>query len=163
LQDAGHRVITSLCFTPSCAKVFRPPYGYKREIIDRQEGHKRTRIISRAVIDEKCAAIVRRVFEESDRGKGYKAIALALNDEGYRTEQGQRFQSHHIARILQNKAYIGTLEYNFRQDRGSREPVSIPGFYEPMIEESLFKRVQEKLARISTNWQNTYAHRANTY
>ncbi len=112
------------------------------------------------MIDEKCAAINRRVFEESDRGKGYKAIALALADEGYRTEQGQRFQSHHIARILHNKAYIGTLEYNFRQDRGGREPVIIPGFYPPIVEASLFKRVQEKLAKISANWQNTYAHRS---
>jgi len=41
--------------------VFRPPYGYKREIIDRQEGHKRTRIISRAVVDEKTVPIVRRI------------------------------------------------------------------------------------------------------
>src|SRR5690242_7811935 len=32
--------------------VFRPPFGFKREVIERQNGHKRTRIISRAVIDE---------------------------------------------------------------------------------------------------------------
>ena len=43
--------------------VFRPPYGYRREIIERQEGHKRTRIISRPVIDEKSAALVKRIFE----------------------------------------------------------------------------------------------------
>src|SRR5215510_1932179 len=29
--------------------VFGPPFGYRKEIIDRQEGHKRTRIISHAV------------------------------------------------------------------------------------------------------------------
>ena len=29
-----------------------------------------------------------------------------------------------------------------------------------MIEASLFERVQEKLGTISTNWQNTYAHRS---
>src|SRR5918994_7082584 len=123
--------------------VFRPPYGYKREIIERQEGHKRTRIISRAVVDEKTAAIVRRVFEQFDRGVGYMRIALALNDDGFRTEQGLRFRKHLIARILRNKAYIGTLEYNLRQDRGKREPIIIPGFYQPIIEEAPFRRFRE--------------------
>ena len=47
--------------------VFRPPYGYKREVIERQEGHKRTRIISRPVINDKAAPIVRRIFELFDR------------------------------------------------------------------------------------------------
>ncbi len=116
--------------------VFRPPYGYKREIIERQEGHKRTRIISRAVIDAKTAAIVKRIFGQFDRGVGYKRLALALNDDGFRTENGQRSRAHHVARILRNKAYIGTLEYNFRKDRGKREPIIIQGFYQPIIDES---------------------------
>ena len=30
--------------------VFRPPFGYRKEIIDKQEGHKRTRIISQPVV-----------------------------------------------------------------------------------------------------------------
>src|SRR4030095_9963525 len=67
--------------------IFCPPFGYRKEIIDRQDGHKRTRIISRAVIDEKNAAIVNLIFELFDKGKGYKAIVEILNDEGYRAEQ----------------------------------------------------------------------------
>src|SRR5215467_16227200 len=139
--------------------VFRPPYGYRREIIERQEGHKRTRIVSRPVIDEKAAALVKRIFEQFDQGMGYKSIVVSLNDKGYRTEQGQRFRVHHIARILRNKAYIGTLEYNFRQDRGAREPVIIPGFYPPIIDEALFNTVQEKLKSAASYWQNAHAHR----
>jgi DNA invertase Pin-like site-specific DNA recombinase len=84
--------------------VFRPPYGYRREIIERQEGHKRTRIVSRPVIDEKAAVLVKRIFEQFDQGMGHKSIVVSLNDKGYRTEQGQRFRVHHIARILRNKA-----------------------------------------------------------
>jgi site-specific DNA recombinase len=34
--------------------VFRPPFGYRQEIIDRRQGHKRTRTISRPVADEKA-------------------------------------------------------------------------------------------------------------
>ncbi len=138
--------------------VFRPPYGYKREVIGRQEGHKRTRIISRPVIDDKAAPIVRRIFELFEQGAGYKSIALTLNGEGYRSEPGKKFRSSHIARVLANKAYLGLLEYNFRQDRGSREPLTIPGFYPPIIDESLFNRVQEKLKETASYWQNAHAH-----
>src|SRR5215470_5628673 len=139
--------------------VFRPPFGYRKEVIERQESHKRTRIISRPVVDEKAAPVVRRIFDLYDRGIGYKSIVVSLNDKGYRTEQGQRFRVDHIARILRNKAYIGTLEYNFRQDRGAREPVIIPGFYPPIIDEALFNTVQEKLKSAASYWQNAHAHR----
>jgi site-specific DNA recombinase len=43
--------------------VFGPPFGYKKEVIETQQSHKRTRTISRAVIDEKAAPIVQRVFD----------------------------------------------------------------------------------------------------
>jgi site-specific DNA recombinase len=139
--------------------VFRPPFGFKREIIERQNGHKRTRIISRAVIDEKNAAIVKHIFELFDQGKGYKSIIQTLNDEGHRTEQGLRFRVYHISKILRNRAYIGVLEYNVRQDRGHRDPFVIPGFYPPIIDEALFNRVQEKLTEAAKLWHNSYAHR----
>jgi len=139
--------------------VFRPPLGFKREIIERQDGHKRTRIISRAVIDEKNAAIVKHIFDLFDRGDGYKKIVVTLNGAGHRTEQGLRFRVYHISKILRNRAYIGTLEYNARQDRGHRDPFLVPGFYPPIIDEALFNRVQEKLTETAKLWHNSYAHR----
>jgi site-specific DNA recombinase len=75
--------------------VFRPPYGYSREIIDRQEGHKRTRIISRPIINEKTATIVRRIFDEFERGIGYQTIAMTLNEQGFRTEADSVFNTLH--------------------------------------------------------------------
>ena len=139
--------------------VFRPPYGYSREIIERQEGHKRTRIISRPIVNEKTAPIVRRIFDDFERGMGYKAIAMTLNDEGYRTEEGNRFRFQHIARILRNKAYIGVLEFHIRQDRAVKEPLVIPSFYPPIIEDDQFNRVQEKLKALLPYWQNAHAHK----
>jgi nitrogen regulatory protein PII len=124
-----------------------------------REGHKRTRIISRPVINEKTAARVKRIFDEFERHNGYKAIAMRLNDEGYRTEQGNRFRFQHIARILRNKAYIGVLEFHIRQDRAAREPLIIPAFYPPIIEDDQFNRVQEKLKALLPYWQNAHAHR----
>lgn len=38
--------------------------------------------------------------------------------------------------ILRNKAYVGVLEYNFRQRYGTVEPVTIPGFYPAIIDHS---------------------------
>src|SRR5215475_3788009 len=69
------------------------PHRVPREIIERQEGYKRTRIVSRPVIDEKAAALVKRTFEQFDQGMGYESIVVSLNDEGYRTEQERRGDS----------------------------------------------------------------------
>ena len=139
--------------------VFGPPYGYRKEIIDRQEGHKRTRIVSRAVIDEKTAPVVQRIFELYDRGKGYKSIAMTLNSEGHRTNKGRTFRVMFVSRTLRNRAYIGVLDYNRSQGRGEREPVSVPGFYPPIIDQSLFERVQERLKTEKEKFQNPFAHR----
>jgi hypothetical protein len=35
--------------------------------------------------------------------------------------------------ILRNKAYVGVLEYNFRERYGAAEPMTIPGFYPAII------------------------------
>jgi len=52
--------------------VFRPPYGYRRQVIEKREGQKRTRTISRPVIDDAAAAVVKRIFDLYDRGVGYR-------------------------------------------------------------------------------------------
>jgi hypothetical protein len=64
-----------------------------------------------------------------------------------------------ISRMLRNQAYIGILDYNQRQGRGSREPIEIPGFYPPIIDQELFRRVQEKLKNQIDNFHNSFAHR----
>jgi len=139
--------------------VFGPPFGYKKEIIEKQQSHKRTRTISRAVIDEKAAPIVQRIFDLYDRGSGYKSIAMKLNEEGFRTNKGHLFRTMFISRTLRNRAYIGILDYNRQQGRGPREPIVIPGFYPPIIDEKLFNRIQEKLKKEIDSYQNSFAHR----
>ena len=100
--------------------------------------------ISRAVVDENTAPVVRKVFNLYDKGLGYKTIAMMLNSEGFRTNQGQLFRVMFISRMLRNRAYIGILDYNRYQGRGSWEPVEIPGFYPAIIDQELFRRVQQK-------------------
>lgn len=139
--------------------VFGPPFGYRKEVIEKQEGHKRTRIISRPIIDEKAAPVVQRIFDLYDQAQGYKSIAMTLNREGYRTNKGQLFRVMFISRTLRNRAYIGILDYNRYQGRGEREPIAIPGFYPPIIDQKLFERVQEKLKNEADRFQNSFAHR----
>jgi site-specific DNA recombinase len=139
--------------------VFGPPFGYKKEIIETQQSHKRTRTISRAVIDEKTAPIVQRIFDLYDQGMGYKSIAMTLNNEGHRTNKGLLFRTTFIARTLRNRAYIGILDYNRCQDRGSREEINIPGFYPPIIDVKLFDNVQDKLKTQIDLFHNSYAYR----
>jgi DNA invertase Pin-like site-specific DNA recombinase len=139
--------------------VFRPPYGYRRQVIEKREGQKRTRTISRPVIDDAAAAVVKRIFDLYDRGVGYKEITKILNSEGLRTAQGNRFSSNHIYWILRNKAYVGVLEYNFRQRYGPVEPMTIPEFYPTIVDQQVFNRVQEKLRLSAADWRNSYTNR----
>ena len=106
-----------------------------------------------------AAGVVQRIFELCDRGVGYKEITKILNNDGLRTAQGKRFASNHIYWILRNKAYVGVLEYNFRERYGAVEPMTIPGFYPGIIDQELFDRVQEKLRLSAANWRNSYTNR----
>ena len=101
--------------------------------------------------------VVRRIFELCDRGVGYKEITKVLNTDGLRTAQGKRFASNHVYWILHNKAYVGVLQYNFRERYGTARTMTIPGFYQAIIDQQLFDRVQRKLRLSAANWRNSYA------
>src|SRR5262249_25910008 len=131
----------------------------KKEIIETQQSHKRTRTISRPAVDEKTAPVVQRIFDLYDHGTGYKSIAMTLNKDGYRTNKGHLFRVMFISRVLRNRAYIGILDYNKVQQRGPREPIIIPGFYPPIIDKELFDRVKEKLKVEIDSYQNSFAYR----
>jgi hypothetical protein len=111
------------------------------------------------VVDEKTAPVVQRIFKLYDEGLGYKSIAMTLNSEGFRTNQGKLFKVMFISRTLRNRAYIGILDYNLYQGRGSREPIVIQGFYPPIVSEDLFDRVQEKLKNENASFQNSFVYR----
>jgi hypothetical protein len=64
-----------------------------------------------------------------------------------------------ISRTLRNRAYVGILDYNLYQGRGSREPIEVPGFYPAIIAQDLFARVQERLKTESASFQNSFVHR----
>jgi site-specific DNA recombinase len=111
-------------------------------------------------VNARTAAIVKRIFELANRGFGYKGIVVSLNQDGYRNDQGQRFRVYHIPKICVTKLISETWNTT-----GVKIAVlgalcrsrSLP----PIIEKSLFDRVQAKLEEARYSWQNSYAYRAN--
>ncbi|MBS5099383.1 recombinase family protein, partial [Veillonella sp.] len=82
-------------------------------------------------------------------GKGYKAITNQLNKLGYKTKKGNDFSVGSIREILTNPVYIGKVRYNVRQNWSEKRrrninanPIITDGLHEPIIDESLWDKVQ---------------------
>lgn len=103
------------------------PYGYKV-----QNG--------KLVADEKTAPMIRYLFEQYAAGVPKKEIVDELNRRGYRNRNGKPLTCNSFSRVLPNSAYIGQYRYNGEV---------ISGLAEPIIEDELFFRVQERLKRVA--------------
>lgn len=90
------------------------------------------------VIDEKGAEAVRYIFKKYVADVSITDIAKYLNDKGYRTSRGGKFNKNSFHTILTNKRYLGS--YTFK---GNEEADVLPR----IIDDDLFNKVQEKLAR----------------
>lgn len=105
---------------------------------------------TKLVIVEKEAEVIRKIFNLYAKGKGLKAITNQINKEGYRTKRGNLFSTTAVKEILMNPAYIGKIRFNLREDwarkrrKGiNKDPILVDGEHEPIIEEKLWKKVQE--------------------
>lgn len=95
----------------------RCPYGYK--VSD-----------GRLVINEDERPIVEYIFAQHDAKKPMLTIAEDLNDMGYRTRKGTRFQNTSIRSIVSNrKLYEGMYKYGKDMNwvKGIHEPILTPG------------------------------------
>lgn len=88
------------------------------------------------VIDEVTAPTVKKIFEMYANGETVASIINYLNENGKKTKTGKKFNKNSLHRILTNKKYIGTYEYN-----GYEVPNAIP----QLIDNKTFNIVQEKL------------------
>ncbi len=98
----------------------RTPLGY------RAVGEKRER---RWVVDEREAAVVRRIFADYLAGVGVNAIAAGLNADGVRTRDGRRFVNRVIAGLLDNPALAGWVRLKGEVHRGNHEPIIDAGAF----------------------------------
>lgn len=94
----------------------RCPYGYKV-------------VSGRLIINEEEKPIVEFVFEEHAKGTPMLTIADKLNDLGYRTRKGTRFQNTSVRSIVKNKPlYQGMYKYG-------KEMNWVKGVHEPILKE----------------------------
>lgn len=109
-------------------------------------------------IVEKEALIVKRIFDEYASGKGYRAIANALNKDGYRTKKNNPFDISAVKYILTNIVYIGKVRYlrytgwNEKRRRGfNPNPIIADGKHTPIIDQDLWDKVQIRMEKASKN------------
>lgn len=87
------------------------PYGYRYDAG------------KHAVVDPSEAEVVRAMFSEGQKGQSLRQIAETLNQQGYTTRTGKKWQSGTIQPMLRNRFYIGELTYNDEVIQGKHEPI----------------------------------------
>ena len=103
------------------------------------------------VPDSETAPVVRKIFADFLDGKGIITITRELNEKGYRTRRGNKFENRTVRYILKNPVYIGKIRWtptgkaNYRKD--SKDTVIINGTHKPIISTEIFDKVQEKLSK----------------
>ncbi|HHX23858.1 MAG TPA: recombinase family protein [Thermoanaerobacterales bacterium] len=111
-------------------------------------------------INKAEAEIVKFIFNEFLNGLGKTAIANKLNDMGYTTKKGVKWNSTKIDRILRNEKYAGDLMLQkvYNSDHLSKKKTvnngDLPRYFisnnhEPIIERKVFEAVQMELERRS--------------
>jgi len=117
------------------------PFGYRRTT----DG-KRT-----LEVDEKEAAIVRRIFQEYLRTRSTGKVVNILNLEEIPTRKGKKWSRQAISIILTNRTYRGRVRYG---------DLDIHGQHEPIIEASLFYKANALKRRRSRARKRTEAAEA---
>ena len=102
------------------------------------------------------APVVRNIFADFLDGKGLVTIARELNENGYRTRRGNRFENRTVRYMLKNPVYIGKIRWtptgkaNHRKD--CKDTLIIDGTHEPIISREIFDKVQTKLSKGSVKY-----------
>lgn len=118
--------------------------GYKSTAMESKEDETVLEIVPEE------ALIVKEIFNEYSKGKGYKAIANRLNHKGYKTIRNKDFSVTTVSQILQNPLYIGKIRFNQYIDWGSKRRkgknenvIVVDGVHEPIIDKQLWDKVRE--------------------
>ena len=100
--------------------------------------------------DPVTAPALQRIFEDYLNGKGMRTIAMELNDNGFRTRRGNRFQNRTVQYILNNPVYIGKIRWTptgkTDRDFNNSDTVITDGHHEPLITIDVWNAVQKKIS-----------------
>ena len=112
----------------------------------------------RLVVEPTEAAVVKRIFQMYLDGMGTASIANTLNEEGISPLRGEIWYRTTVAGILRDEKYTGNmlLQKSFRSDHiskrkvknnGERRQYLVSDSHQRIINQSVFDRVQEEIAR----------------
>ena len=124
----------------------KPPYGYRVD--------KDTRLLE---IDETTAPAVRKIFELYADGYSTSDICGWLEENGYKTSNGNPFKANTLNSILRNEKYRGCYTWDRTQAKNSdghrnshaqkEDYIKIEGGCPAIVTEELFCKVQDRLAQ----------------
>ena len=89
--------------------------------------------------------VVRRIFEDAEKGLGSFAIARRLNEGGVPTfSRSKGWHESYVTKILTNRAVIGEFQPHRYDDSGNRAPYGDPisDYFPPIVTEDRFLRIQ---------------------
>lgn len=99
--------------------------------------------------DEETAPVIKKIFTDYLNGVGMRRIAQTINDSGYRTKRGNRFENRTIQYILNNPVYIGKIRWTptgkNKRNFDNPDTIIINGSHEPLVDIETWNKVQEKL------------------
>jgi len=105
------------------------------------------------VIDPESALIVKKIFHMYvNEERPLADIATLLNQNGYKTKRGGRFETRTVGYILENPFYIGKIRWNYydrqsNQRKKKEDVILSDGQHEPIISQELFAAAGERLAK----------------
>lgn len=102
-------------------------------------------------IYEPEAVIVREAFRLCQEKYSLTTIARLLNDAGYRTRRGNRFERRTILYMLQNPFYVGKIRWNRARHSSyhlndEKDIIIQDGVHEPLFEKTFFDDIQTIVA-----------------
>ena len=115
------------------------------------------------VIVESEAFIVRMIFQMFTSGYDRNYITRYLNEQGYKTRSGKKFDSETVTYILENPFYIGKVRWNRRKSSGTSrlndesEWIIADSHHDPLVDDDTWNLVQVKLAE-SKKIHSKYSH-----
>ena len=130
------------------------PYGY--QLVESGRLNKKGKPVHDLAVDPIQAEWVRKIFSLTvNEGYGSFRCAEYLNNNGYRTHTGTKFQCNTIIRILKNRVYIGYLSNS--KDSPHKKELQI-------IDNNTFERVQMILEQraVSNNIRREVARNTKT-
>lgn len=112
-------------------------------------------------IPDENSVLIQRIFQMFVGRKGYRAIANQLNEEGYRTIQGNKFENRTIEYIIRNPVYIGKLRWtpggkgSQSHYHSSAEVMVVDGNHKPIISQGLWEQAQERVKELKARHKYT--------